>query len=101
MNARLPTLALFLLTGLLTAHAQPDYTVPRPRTSITRIEWFIDTDPGFGNGTPVTITPTTDFNGLQTNIPLTGVTPGTHTLYVRSQNANGSWSLTNNTVFHN
>ncbi len=66
--------------------------------SITSAEYFIDTDPGVGNGTLLTVSG----NGVDTNlnIPTNGLPDGVHKLYVRLQNADGSWSLYDRNVFY-
>ena len=53
--------------------------------NVSRIEYFIDTDPGFGGGTPVSYSASTDVS-QNTVIDLTGTTPGFHTLYIRARN---------------
>ena len=67
-----------------------------PETSevlIDYTEYFIDADPGFGEGTEITITPGTHID--ETFVAdLSGVTEGSHVLYVRVRDDNGVWSLT-------
>ena len=60
--------------------------------NITGVEYYIDTDPGFGNGTGVDISAGTDIT-VGFTADLTGLDDGIHLLYVRSHNANGVWSL--------
>lgn len=58
---------------------------------ITAAEYFIDTDPGIGNGTVLAMA-----GGVidqNYNIPTTGLSDGIHKLYVRTINADGTWSL--------
>ncbi|HIG45884.1 MAG TPA: T9SS type A sorting domain-containing protein [candidate division Zixibacteria bacterium] len=79
--------------GLL--HAEPFLKTPAatdPAPDITRIEYYIDSDPGFGSGTAVspatgpdqTVAFTTNLDGIET---------GFHVLYTRARDANGHWSL--------
>ncbi|MCD4695550.1 MAG: hypothetical protein K8S16_04845 [Bacteroidales bacterium] len=71
-----------------------EITDPRPPApNIVAMEYFIDTDPGFGNGTPVTVPASTniDENFL---IDVSGLITGNHILFVRVQDENGKWSLT-------
>ena len=68
----------------------PDAPLPAP--PIGQLEYFIDTDPGFGNGTAVTITSGTDINNYSFNVPLSGLSDGNHTLYIRSRQ--NPWSMT-------
>lgn len=75
---------IFVLLILpLTAFAQP--------VTIDYVEYYIDTDPGFGNGTEISISPDTLVNFTQ-EIDLTGVDVGLHRIYVRSRNHHGEWS---------
>ncbi len=61
-------------------------------------EYFIDEDPGIGNGSEISITSgkTVDqsFNFLADIIA-----PGLHTIYVRSQQTDGVWSIPSKTKF--
>ncbi len=68
--------------------------------SITRMEYFIDSDPGFGKGTPITIASSTDVTDSDVAIDLTGLTDGVHHIFVRTLDANGSWSETNAQLFN-
>lgn len=67
--------------------------------NISRVEWFIDNDPGYGNATPVSIVAGQDLSGLSFNINLTTLSQGVHLVNVRSQDANGAWSLDNKWLF--
>ncbi|MFD2718219.1 T9SS type A sorting domain-containing protein [Hymenobacter monticola] len=68
--------------------------------NVTKVEYFIDAEPGFGNGTDVTVTAATDISGLAFNVNLSSLTAGFHSLSVRSRDANGKWSLTNVRSFY-
>ncbi|WP_315817684.1 hypothetical protein [Paraflavitalea speifideaquila] len=57
-------------------------------------EYFIDTDPGTGNGTAIPLTPGADLNNLPATVNVNGLTNGTHRLYMRTRSAEGRWSLT-------
>ena len=95
-------LSILLLLVPCLLNAQPPYTpAPPAPTSITRIEWFIDRDPGLGNGTPATFTPSVDVADLAIPIPLTGISHGVHRLFIRSIDPHGSWSLTTAATFEN
>ncbi|HYE54901.1 MAG TPA: T9SS type A sorting domain-containing protein [Chitinophagaceae bacterium] len=63
--------------------------------NVTALEYFFDSDPGFGNGIPLTISPSTDLSELTFNISVAAVSGGTHRLYVRSRDAAGNWSISN------
>jgi Secretion system C-terminal sorting domain len=83
---------LFLANNLLAQDPAYPPAPPAP-TNIIRLEYFFDTDPGFGNATAISIT-----NGLLDvsgtySVSLSGLTNGVHRLYIRSKAANGTWSL--------
>ena len=59
---------------------------------ITGCEYFIDTDPGIGNGVSLAVT-SGDSVIITTTIPTTGLTDGFHRIYLRTQNIDGVWSL--------
>lgn len=60
--------------------------------TITAAEYFIDTDPGAGNGTAITVTPgaTATFS---TSIPISALTNGFHVAAIRVKDAGGQWGL--------
>jgi hypothetical protein len=60
---------------------------------MTAAEYFIDTDPGVGNATPIGITPGNSFSQqLPLLIPL-GTSQGSHFIAVRFKDADGHWGL--------
>ncbi|MEO7312029.1 MAG: hypothetical protein ABIX01_16625 [Chitinophagaceae bacterium] len=74
------------------ANAQPN---------ITAAEYFIDTDPGFGNATSITITtPSPNISDQAFSVPISGLSQGIHHLFIRSKNANSRWGVTNRFVFY-
>jgi len=79
-------MALRLLIALLFC-ASVSYT-----QTITRVEYFFDTDPGFGNGLEIPITSAPNLTQAFT-IPLGTVSEGFHSLYIRAKDNNGLWSL--------
>lgn len=70
------------------------------QTNIQQAEYFIDTDPGFGNATQITVSPAADIAEAVVNIPLTVIASGFHNLFLRSKDANGQWSVTNKLPFY-
>lgn len=63
-------------------------------TDITAAEYFIDTDPGVGNGSSLTI-PSPDSTIIQSftcALPA-GLTNGTHFIAIRTMDADGNWGL--------
>lgn len=60
---------------------------------IERAEYFIDTDPGTTNGTPISIN-TPGFTVSESfSIDTSSLSNGIHTLYIRTKEANDVWSL--------
>lgn len=59
-----------------------------PAADITAMEYFIDIDPGVGNGTAVAVTAGSVVT-LIADIPTTGLTPGEHFLFLRAKSADG------------
>ncbi|MDP1725585.1 MAG: T9SS type A sorting domain-containing protein [Bacteroidota bacterium] len=57
--------------------------------NITVAEYFLDTDPGKGNGTAISFTPATD---IALSIPLSTVSKGFHVFYVRVKDSLNHWS---------
>jgi hypothetical protein len=77
-------------------------TAPPAVVNITQLEYFLDNnDLGFGNCTPISITPNANIANLNANINITGLPPGVHRLFIRSKDADGKWVLTNFSVFDN
>jgi hypothetical protein len=69
-----------------------------PPTQIVAAEFFIDTDPGLGNGTPIAVTSGSnileDFSFIPDTLP-----GGLHAVSVRVQYSDGTWSLTATRLF--
>lgn len=74
-------------------YIQPSVTIPSS-PSIVSAEYFVDIDPGQGKGTPIT-TGTADTILINQSIAVNslGLSSGNHNLFIRTENANGSWSL--------
>ena len=70
-----------------------------PQPNITRVEWFLDNDPGYGNATPINLTAAPDIAGLAIPVDLAVLPQGVHIVGVRSRDANGAWSLDNKWIF--
>jgi hypothetical protein len=70
-----------------------------PLVNVIKAEYFIDTDPGFGNAIDVPLTGATNIADKTALIALGAVPDGIHNLFVRSRDANGKWSITNKLAF--
>jgi Secretion system C-terminal sorting domain len=79
----------------------PDYPTAATAPDVTKLEYFIDADPGFELGSPVSVTPSTDTNIPTANIALGSLTPGVHQLSIRSKDAAKHWSITNVSTLEN
>ena len=88
------------LTNTRSFYYQPASAVPGPPANITRVEYYLDTDPGFGSGTAVPVaTPAPDLAGVGYAVDLSLLANGAHRLFLRSRDANGQWSLVSNSAF--
>jgi hypothetical protein len=70
----------------------PYPTSPPAATNVKAAEAFIDNDPGYGKGIPLSITPGGNLSNFSFNLPLNGLSVGVHYLFVRS--IENPWSLT-------
>lgn len=64
-----------------------------------KFEYFIDTDPGFGSATDVPVTPGNNIANLAIPVDISALSRGFHTLYLRSKDDAGNWSITNRWMF--
>jgi hypothetical protein len=74
-------------------------------TALTAAEWYVDQDPGFGKGSPIRAPNDGQWGGSDEGFTVQQVdssqlSVGHHTLFVRTQDSNGDWGLTNSTVFY-
>jgi hypothetical protein len=67
--------------------------------NVTRVEYFLDADPGLGSASSVSLTAAADISSLSFGVNLASLTAGFHRLGVRSKDATGQWSLTTNQNF--
>jgi hypothetical protein len=93
--------------GVRWSHTYRQILYKEPATSLaaapnlSKAEYFIDADPGYDAGTAVAITGGgTNAAGVAFTVGLGSVTPGFHSLSVRSKNALGAWSQTYRQIFY-
>jgi PKD repeat protein len=67
--------------------------------NLSRAEYYFDTDPGAGNGTPITIWAADTVN-FMTIASLTSLLPGYHFLYIRTRDTYGRWSIDQRTTVY-
>jgi hypothetical protein len=72
-----------------------DVSIP----DIVRAEYFINTDPGFGKATPITLPVSADINKQALILDILSTPLGVNTLFVRTEDSKGNWSLTNYFAF--
>ena len=60
--------------------------------NIVTIEYFFDTDPGYGNGLSIPITPANTID-IKTTLDVSHLEPGLHRLYVRAKDEEGQWGI--------
>ncbi len=85
------------ILGVRSVFVQP-FAQVGPLGNISRIEYFLDNDPGFGNGMPITFT-TSGSVSQNAIITLGSVSPGFHTIVIRARNGAGRWSLLSSKPF--
>ena len=74
-------------------------TVSVPVSSVSKMEYFIDTDPGEGQGSAIAFTPGTNVSGISFNAAIGAISTGFHVIFIRSLDANGKWGITNYAYF--
>ncbi|WP_340111560.1 T9SS type A sorting domain-containing protein [Maribellus mangrovi] len=67
-------------------------------SNIARIEYFFDTDPGYGNGTPIQFSSGSEIT-IDDAIPVNSLEEGIHIFFLRVCDDQGHWSQTLNKVF--
>lgn len=68
------------------------FYIDRSRT-ITKLEYFFDTDPGSGNATTITLSPPTDLLDQIYSMNSSALALGAHTVNVRVAGQNNFWSI--------
>ena len=76
-----------------------DFDTSGGATSITAIEYFIDTDPGFGSANSIVVDTNTGNTTQTASIPLGTLSEGFHNLFIRTQDDLGVWSLYDKRLF--
>ncbi|UOQ69176.1 CARDB domain-containing protein [Hymenobacter volaticus] len=71
-----------------------------PPSSLVDLEYFVDTDPGYGQGTNIPISGGANATNVNFTVGLGALPVGFHTLFYRSKDANGSWSQTQSRIFY-
>ncbi len=66
--------------------------------TIVLAEYYIDSDPGFGNAITIDISNPSEMLELDIDLPI-DIDPGIHTLYIRAKDENGMWSISDGRNF--
>ncbi|MEP7143378.1 MAG: hypothetical protein ABI707_10930, partial [Ferruginibacter sp.] len=80
----------WLFVKTISATAVPD---------IIQAEYYIDTDPGYGNANLIGIAPSINFSNRTQSINPSDLSEGAHIFGIRAKDANGNWSLDNKWLF--
>lgn len=80
-------LILFFLIIIASAIELYSQTFPRGQTLVSG-EYFINNDPGQGNGTPIS----TIYNSLNIDVSFNAQVPQGSVIYIRFKSSNGTWS---------
>lgn len=76
------------------------YILSPNSSELSRVEYFIDTDPGHGNGVEIPLTFDSGGN-IRYVVPLSEVSEGPHLLGIRTKDSQGIWSHTQRNFFYN
>lgn len=85
------------ITNVKSFYVEPAYALPH---NIVKAEFFINTDPGLGNGITIPVSASPDITNIGFVAGIDTLPMGFHHLYVRTQDANDVWSLTNVKSFY-
>ncbi len=89
--------------SMVSSHQFLKVTPTNPPTgaepNIVKVEYYIDTDPGYGLATDVPVSAGTPINNLSINLPMTSIADGFHQFFLRSKDANGAWSMVSSHQF--
>lgn len=73
--------------------------VSKDQPNLTKAEYFINTDPGTGNGINIPVTGGEMMDGWY-GLPTDGLSTGFYNLFIRTQDAGGKWSIYRPTLFY-
>ena len=76
-----------------------NFTAIAGATKIASAEYFINTDPGFGNASPITVNANTGELAQVLSLPVNN-NQGFNTLYIRTKDDLGVWSMYDKRIFY-
>src|SRR5436190_539940 len=68
--------------------------------NITAAEYFVDADPGKGNGVPITVSTPADIVNFTASVSTASLGTGFHFLAIRVKDVNGIWGLFEKSGFY-
>lgn len=68
--------------------------LPLMGQTVTQLEYFFNSDPGFGNGTSISVTEVDGEVTYEGSIITSSLSRGLHTLFIRAKNSDDEWGLT-------
>jgi len=83
---------IWSLTNVKSFYKEKIYTAPQ---NIVKAEYYLNTDPGIGNGIEITLIPSPNISNFSFIADVSVIPVGVHKLYLRAIDENGKWSLTN------
>lgn len=94
---------IFILTLLYSfyTYAQPGYPSQPVVSNLRSLEYYVDKDPGVGNGRAVTLPTSSEASSFQFQADLSGLPPGFHRIFVRSFDMNSKHSFLSWIFFDN
>ncbi len=69
-------------------------------SNIVYVEYFLNSDPGYGNGTSVLVDASPQIDSLGFSVDISSLDYGFNYLYIRAKNSAGIWSLSNIRSFY-
>ena len=89
-------------SGMWSVVSQRSFYVTSPTNSdtIAGAEYFVDSDPGIGNGFSLSVNPSDTLRLINQILPSSNLTPGIHHLFVRTKNETGVWSVATQRSFY-
>ncbi|WP_452228924.1 T9SS type A sorting domain-containing protein [Lacinutrix sp. MEBiC02404] len=84
----------------VTFYISEEINTSDPISNLAGAEYWFNTDPGQGNGNPLTISGSPSDTTQNFAIPLETLDTGFHTIGIRTQNLDGTWSLYDKKVFY-
>lgn len=95
--------SIYKLTAASSSVTATPYNITvsvRGEVKLKKLEYYIDTDPGYGQGIAVALDSLTDISNYAVPVNVIGFSTGNHTFWIRVLDKNGNWSLMNSWAFN-